>query len=243
MSRGRSRERRLRWGHVLLGATCFLTSANACSLFVDTDDLAAGAAPDAARPSAPGSDATPVPVADANDEVPAEGGSTDADSGPTNLLENGGFELGCSGRWSTKDAFVQLSSSNIVHGGAHSCQVCSNAFTVSGGPTLFFTDYLQATDERPLVPEQEIAGSVWVKNVNDTRFDGVRVSVAALDADGGLVAEAQSPSTVPGSDWSRVAVTKSFAAGTGRLQMSIRLQRTTDKTGCILLDDAELVAK
>lgn len=215
-------------------------ATTACSLLVGTDDLSeSGASVDAASVvDGAGLPDTSSPAVDAQ----ADTGATEAGQGTTNLLDNGTFESGCTGRWVSNDPFATITESSDAHGGSRSCQICSSAFDAGGAPVYFFSIYSQVAPRSP-VPGEEYQATTWIKQASaGGSFDIVTLNLAELAADGGIVDEVTSSQTTPGAGWTSVSATKAFASGV-QLKVSVRLRRFNDQSACVLLDDAELVAK
>jgi hypothetical protein len=212
-----------------------------CSLLVDTDDLSGGASPTDASvlesgPDRP--DAPPSPQQDATSDA------SDGGQGPRSLLQNGGFELGCTAHWSTNDPFATITEETAAHGGARACRICSSAFDAGDGVSVFFFSiYSQAIEGAPAAGDA-FEAAAWIRNVPATSaFDVVTVNLAAFGADGGIVEEDTSGPAVPTGDWTRVSVTKSFGSAGAKLSLAVRLRRYNDKLACVVLDDVDLVAR
>lgn len=177
--------------------------------------------------------------------TPSDGGSGDVVAGPTNLLTNGGFESGCSIAWKSNDPFATVTDDPVAHGGAHACRICSSAFDGGTGVSVyFFSIYSQSVDVQPTAMGRSYDAEVWLRNIaGEAPFDVAAVALDDTLADGGAGVSTLGTATTPGTDWTRAGVSQTVAAGVSKVAVSVRLRRFNDKTACVLLDDASLVAR
>jgi hypothetical protein len=172
-------------------------------------------------------------------------GSPDAPGGAVNLLGNGDFELGCANGWTSDDPFMSTQLSDVAHGGAHSCRLCSAAFDAGAGVSAGFdSDYRQPLAAIQGTVGQTYDSAIWVRNdtIGGPPFAQAVVVLEEL-SDGGVIDHSDTVIATPSDAWTRLGTTKTLTAGGGSIRFSLALHRQSDQTACILVDDASVTSR
>jgi hypothetical protein len=151
------------------------------------------------------------------------------DAGPTNLLTNGDFELGCA-NWGA--AGGTIAPSDVPHNGAHSCMVCADNSGSSFFPQRF---------DAKFPPGAQLTGWMWVRAVPTGSVTSVRALVSgfAFQVDTAVIRADSQP--IVASAWFQapfiLKVPPDIDGGTTSVEIRIW---GMDKGGCALIDDAVL---
>jgi hypothetical protein len=179
-----------------------------------------------------------APSESGDDTLDASDAADATDAGPTNVLQNGDFELPACAQWGVQAGSAQDTNQN-PHGGSLACRVCSkstaDAATVE--PVL-----VQNTSIAPQMGERWIA-EAWVRGTSDSTPPGnVYLYAKTRDAAGTAVDTASSataPALTP--TWIHLAAVLDVkTAGAAKIGVTLQAVSPGNVSQCMVVDDFSL---
>lgn len=187
--------------------------------------------PDDAGPDATdgGGDAT-EPGDSASFSDSAEAAVIPPDTGVTNLLENGDFELGCAA-WSVTPNASLTPFSTGAHGGTTACRLC---LPEDGGTAVLAQEVVLDAD----LDAQHLGATGFVRSDDSETLELVFI-LRVFGGDGGILTVAQNPYGAA-DDWAEVAGTIGVPAGASKVTVSFGV---AGAARCLDVDDVSLSAQ